>query len=84
MDEETKRALRKVVEYLIDDEEANWNEMDQPDDHICFEPPVEGRSAFWRHPLIKEQNSGLPHDAAPPDDDRKTRLESSPAICGCM
>jgi len=37
MDEKTKRALRKVVEYLIDDEEANWNEMDQPDDHIYHE-----------------------------------------------
>jgi len=34
MDELTKRALRDVIEYLRDDEEEAWNEMDQPDDHI--------------------------------------------------
>lgn len=34
MDSETIEALRSVIEYLWDDEERHWQELNNPKDHI--------------------------------------------------
>ena len=34
MDEETKKCLREVLDYFIDDERRHYEESDKPNKHI--------------------------------------------------
>jgi len=34
MNSETIESLRQILDYLHDDEERNWQEMEMPEDHI--------------------------------------------------
>jgi hypothetical protein len=34
MDEETKKSVERIIEYLIRSEKFDWTEVGQPDDHI--------------------------------------------------